>query len=178
MKLHEKIILYRKKSGISQESLAETIGVSRQAISKWETGDALPEIPNLKALAECFGVTVDFLIDDEADTFTTDSSMYEKDNNSFETALDTLEERATPFAKKYAGVGGIILAITGAAALVKCVIGLITTFATVAKFNAAGVFGIASPTIIGAIISGLFGLILPVCLIIGGIYITKKYKNK
>lgn len=38
MKLHEKIYYCRKKSGISQETLSEKIGVSRQAISKWETG--------------------------------------------------------------------------------------------------------------------------------------------
>ena len=60
MKLHEKITAYRKKCGLSQETLAEKIGVSRQAVSKWETGDALPEITKLKALADCFGVTVDF----------------------------------------------------------------------------------------------------------------------
>ena len=49
MKLYEKITLYRKKNGLSQEELAEKIGVSRQAVSKWETGDALPEITKLKA---------------------------------------------------------------------------------------------------------------------------------
>ena len=60
MKLYEKITLYRKKNGLSQEELAEKIGVSRQAVSKWETGDALPEITKLKALADTFNVTVDF----------------------------------------------------------------------------------------------------------------------
>ena len=69
MKLYEKITLYRKKNGLSQEELAEKIGVSRQAVSKWETGDALPEITKLKALAETFNVTVDFLLDDEKEEF-------------------------------------------------------------------------------------------------------------
>ena len=38
MKLHEKIYYYRKKAGLSQDALAEQLGISRQAVSKWETG--------------------------------------------------------------------------------------------------------------------------------------------
>ena len=71
MKLHEKISLYRKKSGLSQEALSEKIGVSRQAVSKWETGDALPEVTKLKALAELFGVTVDFLLSEDETEYKT-----------------------------------------------------------------------------------------------------------
>ena len=41
MKLSEKIYFYRKKAGLSQDALAEAVGVSRQAVSKWETGDSL-----------------------------------------------------------------------------------------------------------------------------------------
>ena len=52
MKLHEKIYSQRKLKGLSQEVLAEKLGVSRQAVSKWETGEALPEITKLKGLAE------------------------------------------------------------------------------------------------------------------------------
>ena len=44
MKLNEKILNIRKKEGYSQEALAEKLGVSRQAVSKWENGDADPEI--------------------------------------------------------------------------------------------------------------------------------------
>lgn len=65
MKLSEKIYYCRKKSGKSQEALAEQLGVSRQAVSKWETGDAEPEIGKLKLLADAFGVTVDWLLSDE-----------------------------------------------------------------------------------------------------------------
>ena len=43
MKLSEKILYCRKRAGLSQEALAERLGVSRQAVSKWETGEALPE---------------------------------------------------------------------------------------------------------------------------------------
>ena len=67
MKLSDKIWVLRKKAGMSQEALAEKIGVSRQAISKWETGEAAPEITKLPLLARTFSVTADWLLDDEAD---------------------------------------------------------------------------------------------------------------
>ena len=65
MKLSEKIYYYRKKAGLSQEELAGRVGVSRQAVSKWELGDAAPEVDKLRALAREFGVTVDELLSEE-----------------------------------------------------------------------------------------------------------------
>lgn len=62
--LHEKIIQCRRKCGLSQEALGEAVGVSRQAVSKWETGDAIPEVTKLVALSDVFGVSVDFLVRD------------------------------------------------------------------------------------------------------------------
>ncbi len=62
MKLHEKIYYYRKRAKLSQEELAAQIGVSRQAVSKWELGDATPEVDKLLALARAFGVTPDELL--------------------------------------------------------------------------------------------------------------------
>lgn len=66
MTLAEKIYDCRKKSGRSQEALAEALGVSRQAVSKWETGDAEPELSKLRLLAAEFGVSVDWLLSEEA----------------------------------------------------------------------------------------------------------------
>ncbi|MDE6531677.1 MAG: helix-turn-helix domain-containing protein [Lachnospiraceae bacterium] len=63
--LSEKIYTLRRKSGLSQEQLAEKIGVSRQAISKWEGGLSTPELDKLKALSEYFQVTMDELICDQ-----------------------------------------------------------------------------------------------------------------
>ncbi len=68
MNLSEKISMCRKKAGLSQEALGEKLNVSRQAVSKWETGDAEPESINLIVLAQTFGVTVDWLLNDE-DTY-------------------------------------------------------------------------------------------------------------
>ncbi len=56
MKLPEKILYCRKRAGLSQEALAERLGVSRQAVSKWETGEALPETGKLAALAAELGL--------------------------------------------------------------------------------------------------------------------------
>lgn len=59
--LSEKIYTLRRKSGLSQEQLAEKIGVSRQAISKWEGGLSVPELEKIRALSEYFNVSIDEL---------------------------------------------------------------------------------------------------------------------
>ena len=66
--LSEKIYSLRRKSGLSQEQLAEKIGVSRQAISKWEGGLSTPELEKLRALSECFQITIDELTENRADS--------------------------------------------------------------------------------------------------------------
>lgn len=73
MKLHEKIYKLRKKDNLSQEALAEKLGVSRQSVSKWETGEATPEVSKLLALSELFGVTTDYLLKNDDDTFASDT---------------------------------------------------------------------------------------------------------
>lgn len=62
MALGERIWHYRKMARMSQEELAARVGVSRQAVSKWELGTATPELEKLVALAETFGVSVDELL--------------------------------------------------------------------------------------------------------------------
>lgn len=64
MKFSEKLQKMRKEKGLSQEALAEMLDVSRQAISKWESGSSYPEIDNLITISEIFGVTVDSLLKD------------------------------------------------------------------------------------------------------------------
>ena len=63
--LSEKIVSLRRKNGLSQEQLAEKLGVSRQAISKWEGGLSTPELDKLKALSKCFHIPIDELIGNE-----------------------------------------------------------------------------------------------------------------
>lgn len=61
--LSEKIKELRKKKGLTQEDLANALNVSRQAITKWESGDGSPDIENLKNIALYFHVSIDYLID-------------------------------------------------------------------------------------------------------------------
>ena len=65
MRLCEKIVLLRKKAGLSQEAMAEKLGVSRQAVSRWEVGSALPDASNVLQLSRLFSVTTDYLLNDE-----------------------------------------------------------------------------------------------------------------
>lgn len=63
MTLGEKIKEARKQCGLSQEQLAEKMAVSRSAIAKWETDKGLPDVENLRALAQLLNVSIDYLLD-------------------------------------------------------------------------------------------------------------------
>ena len=65
MKLSDKIIRLRKLNGWSQENLAEKLNVSRQTISRWEGATAQPDASNILQLSKLFGVTTDYLLNDE-----------------------------------------------------------------------------------------------------------------
>lgn len=65
MNLPNKIILLRKKNGWSQEDLAEKLDVSRQAVSRWENGTALPDAQNILQISKLFDVTTDYLLNDD-----------------------------------------------------------------------------------------------------------------
>ena len=84
MKLPDKIVKLRKAQGWSQEDLAEKINVSRQAISRWENGTALPDAQNVLQISKLFGVTTDYLLNDD----------YESDSDipAVQTATDEIRE--------------------------------------------------------------------------------------
>ena len=65
MEFHEKLQELRKQKGLTQEELAESLYVSRTAISKWESGRGYPNIDSLKAIAKFFSVTIDELLSGE-----------------------------------------------------------------------------------------------------------------
>ena len=71
MSFAENLIELRKYKGLSQEEIAEMIGVSRQTLSKYETGESLPDIEKCRLLAEIFDVKIDDLI------------SYKKDKNNY-----------------------------------------------------------------------------------------------
>ncbi|MBQ9735399.1 MAG: helix-turn-helix transcriptional regulator [Clostridia bacterium] len=67
MSFQSKMIKLRKQKGLTQDTFAETIGVSRQAVYKWESAASYPEVDKLLKIARLFGVTVDDMLNDEMD---------------------------------------------------------------------------------------------------------------
>ena len=67
MSFHSKMIKLRKIKGLTQESFASEIGVSRQSVYKWESGQSYPDVEKLLKIARTFGVTVDDMLNDEMD---------------------------------------------------------------------------------------------------------------
>ena len=65
MLFSEKILKLRRMRGLSQDETAELIGVSRQALSRWETGTALPDASNIAKICRVFDVSADYLLNDE-----------------------------------------------------------------------------------------------------------------
>ena len=64
MQFCEKLMRLRRRAGLSQEQLADELGVTRQSVSKWESGAAMPELGKIVALSERFTVSVDYLVKD------------------------------------------------------------------------------------------------------------------
>ena len=176
MRLHEKITLYRKKNGLSQEELAEKIGVSRQAVSKWETGDALPEITKLRALAETFNVTVDFLLDEETTEFSQQIqpqsiSVLDKYADKIDDCVDNISSKSGTFFKKYGWISGILLIILGLYRTITCVLSILPIFQL--NFSA---FDTMIPGV--AIVFTIFQILIGIAFIVGGVIIIKKFKPK
>ncbi len=79
--LKDNLYKLRQQHGLSQEEFAEKIGVSRQAVSKWERGEAYPDTENLIVIAETYNVSVDELIDLKKDRGTdTDTDKNKSDD--------------------------------------------------------------------------------------------------
>lgn len=68
MTFAEKLKSIRKQAGMSQEKLAEKLGVSRQAVTKWETDAGIPDIENIMAISALFDLSIDELLSNEKGT--------------------------------------------------------------------------------------------------------------
>ena len=82
MELNEKLISLRKKNKLTQAQVSETLDVSRQAISNWETGAVLPSTDNLKALSRLYQVPADSLLNDDTDLFAGSVEKTAENNNT------------------------------------------------------------------------------------------------
>ena len=93
MILADKLIELRKKNGWSQEELAEQLGVSRQSVSKWESGASIPDLDKILKLSALFGVSTDFLLKDSAELPPAAEDAAETEAAETEPAETTEEER-------------------------------------------------------------------------------------
>lgn len=107
MTMGEKILIMRKARGWSQEELAEHIGVTRQAVSRWESDSAKPDADNIIMVCDLFGVTADYLLRDLGGGA---ANVPLKQETELEKAIRTMPLRRW--------VGGILILVCGAALIV------------------------------------------------------------
>ena len=93
MNLAEKIFQERKKLGLSQEQFAEKMEISRQAVSKWESGQSMPDLDKVVMMSQIFGVSTDYLLKEEDDSQQeTDTSYCEQEQNVSDRKMQYKEE--------------------------------------------------------------------------------------
>lgn len=83
MEFQQRLYELRKRSGLSQEGLADLLGVSRQAVQKWEAGTSRPDLDNLAALARYFNVSLDYLVTGQEAQFSPDPAPTTIVNNYY-----------------------------------------------------------------------------------------------
>lgn len=103
MNFSEKLQILRKEKRLSQEGLAEKLNVSRQAVSKWESGQSFPELDKIIILSDIFSVTVDELVKDniELKRNIEDKKTEEKKNDSQEDTINNTYEEGHEKEKFY-----------------------------------------------------------------------------
>lgn len=115
MKLNEKILYYRKAAKFSQEDLADRVGVSRQAVSKWELGESTPDVDKLLSLARAFGVTTDELLS-EAEPAAAPSQEEQartETGPALSADIDKLTGKLGRLIKRYGWLAGVYVALSG-----------------------------------------------------------------
>ena len=153
MSLGNSIFQARKKCGLSQEAVAEKLGVSRQTVSKWETGESVPETGKLAALAAALGVTVDWLLsEDEPEQPRYDygygggqaagvegepESGGRPKGGSAQDWVDTLPRYLRGFARRWGWLAGVYIALSG---LPFVLIGAIAAAVSNRMFSSFGAF--------------------------------------
>ena len=161
MALSEKIYELRKKAGLSQEQLAEQLGVSRQAVSKWESGKAVPESDTLVTISNYFHVTLDYLLkeNDAAEPEPESEPAVSEENDTH----GTEPGRAKRILGTVICIGGIVCLI---------VWGLVSIFAP----SASGRIGESSVITVDG--NGIFLILCLAAVISGAVLLLKNTSNK
>lgn len=179
--LGDKIMQLRQKQGLSQETFGEALGVSRQAVSKWETGQAMPDIDKIIAMSNMFGVSTDYLLkDEESDQYSADYSTEkencasEKNTANDESLLERLKRKRARLefkskttvcgvplvhikAGRAKGIIAIGLSATGVVSIGLLSIGLLSWGILSLGLLATGTFALGGFSI-GAVSTGIFAL--------------------
>ena len=172
MKLGEKISTLRRKQGLSQEELAVRLNVTRQAVSKWETGTSVPELETLVALAKIFGVTTDYLLSVEEVPERTEPPRHS--NPDF---LDRLPGFVGQLFRRYGWLGGLYLSLSGTGFLG---MGLLIRYMVSRMFGNIGIFGTAAADPVFAdfirqspvYIMGGFIMVVGIVMILAGVILA------
>ena len=153
MKLGQKIAELRKKSSLSQEALAEKMNVSRQAVSKWESNQSIPDIEKIVDLSELFGVTTDYLLKNGTPSFELPGkSSEEKIEKALPAITDQEIDQYLEIAKKAAHFESLSIALFFLAIASFC---LFSTLVFISH-NIFGTVAYIAPIIIIAIALGYF----------------------
>lgn len=105
MTLGERITNYRKLKGLSQEQLAQQLGVTRQSVSKWERDESMPEAEKLPLLAQTLGVSLDVLLTGEPEPQPKQKESYPHRGGAF--------GKITWLFRRWGWIGGLILSLYG-----------------------------------------------------------------
>ena len=119
MTISEKITSLRKEKNLSQEAFAEALGVSRQSVSKWESGSALPDTDKIVAMSELFGVSTDYLL--KNDSVASEPDTY---NPPVQIEITEKDDNMPPKKKKKKGKALKIIALILALVILAAAIGI------------------------------------------------------
>ena len=177
MTFSEKLQTLRKTAGLSQEQLAEQLGVTRQAVSKWETGEGKPDIDNLLPLAKLLHTTVDYLLDDAADAPHTETPPTQPQTESVGREL---WEQLKTFGRRWGWLGGYAIALIGALRFITTLGVLFAGGTALGGFIHAdfGISGMATGFGLAYYLIGAAQLAVYLAMIVGGIWLARWLKRK
>lgn len=156
MALSEKLYTLRRKSGLSQEQLAEQLGVSRQAISKWESGQSVPESDKLLVIGNYFKVSLDYLL--------------KEDNEQQPAAKVTQVDNSLQTSDKTKWLLGIISCIGGVVCLI--IWGLLSILSPDVSNQ------LSESSMIHIDGNGIFLILCIIAIVVGAILLLKNTKKK
>ena len=164
MNLNEKIFQHRKKLGLSQEELANRLGVTRQSVSKWELGDSQPDLDMIVKLAKLFGVSTDYLLQADAEIPQNQTHW-----------LDRIPGVIGKLIRQYGWLCGVYLALVGAAFFI---VGLLSAASVNSIMGDFGSLGMMQTFDISIYSMPIVMLVIGIIITAGGIALATWLKRR